>query len=126
MKFEKAFPPVLFHYDVNINNADIISSDPKAAAAAKKRKDAQALKAEKEGRELAGLPDRVLPVIWKEFQLQFKKTLKYATPFDGKKNVYTARRLELSNGDAYSATFEMDDPDDPDKRRKFRVELKRK
>ncbi|OXA37659.1 protein argonaute-2 [Folsomia candida] len=122
--FERNFPQTLYHYDAVIENVEIISSDPTAAAAAKKRKDAQVLKAAKEGREMAGLPDRMLPIIWKEFETQCQATLRATTPFDGKKNVYTARRLELPNGDAFTATFDMDDPDDPDKRRRFRVTIK--
>lgn len=73
-----------------ITNVDTTPRNAAAADAAKKRKEARAKVAEKEGREMTELPARILPLIWKEFERQNKAALKFTVPFDGKKNVYTA------------------------------------
>ncbi|OXA47083.1 protein argonaute-2 [Folsomia candida] len=120
VKQTNAFPKVIYHYDVVILDVDAAARNSAAANAGKKR-----VEARKEGAgEVAELPARILPLIWKEFAKQNKAALNWTVPFDGRKNVYTAGRLDFPNGDAYSVTMDMDDPDDPDKKRRFKVEMK--
>jgi hypothetical protein len=108
---------MLYHYDVVICNA----GDPAKPAAPTKK----AVTSSKEDESASSLPDRMLPAIWKKFEQTFKSAIGVASCFDGKKNVYTARMMlfkEQQQG--FTASFKMEDPDDPDKMRHFRVFIK--
>jgi hypothetical protein len=112
--FTAKFPEVLYHYDVVISNA----GDP-AKPAAKKAGPS------KEDESATSLPDRMLPAIWKKFEQTYKSTIQVAACFDGKKNVYTARLMPFQDQQTgFTASFKMEDPDDPDKMRNFKVSIK--
>ncbi|OXA47084.1 Protein argonaute MEL1 [Folsomia candida] len=101
---QENFPEEIYQYDVVIANVDINGNPGGGGDAAKKTE----------------IPARVVSEIWKEFEKQNQAVLTWKVPFDGRKIVFTAGKLDFPNGDAYSVTLEMADPDDPDKRRRFK------
>ncbi|CAL8144684.1 unnamed protein product [Orchesella dallaii] len=101
----KNIPSKVYHYDVVITPKELKSRGQ-----------------QKEEAETT-VPDRLLPVVWKLFEERFHTKLGARMPFDGKKNCYTAKPLRLGMS-VWSDEMTMVDPDDGDKTRTFRIQLK--
>lgn len=131
MKFNKNFPAKIWHYDVQFKNAVRDTSVKKTGTkVAFKANPKRSQKGKDDADSKPTLPERILPAIWREFEVEFKEFLKDAngnhlqTPFDNRKNIFTRARLAFPNGDSFTGCLEMQDPDDPEKKRKFEVTVK--
>jgi len=72
----------------------------------------------------AKLPDKLKSFAWQAYVAACPHLRGIATPFDGVKNMYSAKQINFDGNNCHVQIISMRDPDDPERTRSFEVAVK--